>query len=218
VKLALILAAWPLLAQSPIGIYGTGLDAAGKPLADGAVDPHYRLVSSPDAAFPGPGAVVVNSNSWPIPPWLANGPASKWIAPQADQSEGNAAGVYTYRTTFDLTGFNAATAVLTGRWAADNSAVMKLNGVEVSFVEDFAYWVKFEIPLGFKAGINTLDFEVTNDGLPTGLRVDIGGTVQRDQYLLYITVGAAAIPVLQWDPNSIEMDTTTDPPTIRVRR
>jgi hypothetical protein len=90
--------------------------------------------------------------------------------------------------------------------------------VEVSFVEDFAYWVKFEIPLGFKAGINTLDFEVTNEGLPTGLRVDIGGTVQRDQFLLYITVGVAAIPVLQWDPNLIEMDSSTDPPTVRPKK
>src|SRR5439155_14931059 len=43
----------------------------------------------------------------------------------------NAVGTYTYRTTFDLTGLNPATAILTGQFASDNGAIIKLNGVTV---------------------------------------------------------------------------------------
>jgi len=169
---------------APIAVYGTGVATAGVLLADGSVDGHYRLVSSPDASFPGPNAIVVNSNVYPIPPWLPDGPNSKWIAPQASQTVGNAPGVYTYRTTFDLTGFNPATAVLTGQWGSDNSAVMKLNGTVVSTTVSagFVSWTAFTINTGFVAGVNTIDFVVTNkggDANPTGLRVDIGGTVSR---------------------------------------
>ena len=37
-------------------------------------------------------------------------------------------GDYVYRTTFDLTGFDPNSAVLTGQWAVDDTGVLKLNG------------------------------------------------------------------------------------------
>lgn len=38
-------------------------------------------------------------------------------------------------------------------------------------------WMPFTINSGFVAGVNTLDFVVTNTGAgPTGLRVDLSGT------------------------------------------
>lgn len=86
-------------------MYG-GVSTTGTLLADGAVDPHYQLVSSADPSYPGPNAVVVNSGVFPMPPWLANGGSSKWLAPRADQNGSHPPGTYTYRTTFNLTGFN----------------------------------------------------------------------------------------------------------------
>ena len=164
-------------APSAIAIFNTGL------AAEGAADPHYLLVTSADSGFPSPGARVTSSSGYPFPYWIANGPNSKWIAPQASQSTGNAPGAYTYRTTFDLTGFNPATATLTGQWAADDCAVMKLNGnvVNVSPAAAYNNWTPFTITSGFAAGVNTLDFVVTNGGPainPTGLRVEISGTVR----------------------------------------
>src|SRR5258708_1116292 len=91
---------------APIPVFGSGVDGAGNLLADGAADPHYSLVASADSGFPGPYAYVVNSTVWPIPPWLADGPKSNWIAPQRSQSSRNAPGNYTYRTTFSLTVLN----------------------------------------------------------------------------------------------------------------
>ncbi|MEP6537590.1 MAG: PEP-CTERM sorting domain-containing protein, partial [Bryobacteraceae bacterium] len=142
---------------------------------------HYTLVSSVDPGFPGPGAFVVNSNVFPIGPWLTNGPNSKWIAPQANEGLGNLSGDYTYRTTFNLTGFNAATAVITGRAAADNSVTIKLNGVTIGSATSFTAFTSFSASSGFLAGVNTLDFVVNNavysSANPTGLRVDVSGTV-----------------------------------------
>src|SRR6185503_20922978 len=95
------------------GLFNTGVNTNGALLAAGAVDPHYRLVQSADAAFLGPDARVVNEG-FPIPPWLANGPGSKWIAPQAAQGTGNQPGDYKYRITFDLSSLDQFTAVITG--------------------------------------------------------------------------------------------------------
>jgi hypothetical protein len=165
--------------KGSIAIYNTGVSSAGSLLADGAVDPHYTLTSSADAGAPGPNLFVVNSSGFPFPYWLGNGPSSKWIAPLAYEGTGNAQGTYTYHTTFDLTGFNPATASLTGQWGADNSAVMKLNGVTVASVTGFASLTPFTISSGFVAGVNSLDFIVTNDPStpnPTGLRVEISGS------------------------------------------
>jgi RHS repeat-associated protein len=167
----------------PITIYSTGVVSSGVLAADGAVDGHYSLIGSADSATPGPNTFVVNSTAWPIPPWLAEGPNSKWIGPYAYSGGAisSASGSYTYRTTFNLTGLNPATAVLTGQYAADDTAVINLNGVTVfSTSQGFAAFQSFTINSGFAAGVNTLDFVVTNSTYsgtnPTGLRVDISGT------------------------------------------
>lgn len=170
----------PATGPTAIAVLGTGVVSAGVLAADGTVDPHYRLVASADGSYPGPNAIVVTSNAYPIPPWLADGPASKWIGPRADAANGNLPGGYTYRTTFDLTGLNPATAVLTGQFAADNSAVIKLNGVVVGPTSPtYDSYASFTINTGFISGVNTLEFVVTNSAggsNPTGLRVNISGT------------------------------------------
>jgi hypothetical protein len=171
----------PTTGPQPIPVFHTGVTDAGGLASDGAIDSHYTLVSSPDDTFTGPSTRVVNSNAYPIPIWVTNGPTSKWIAPQANQGTGNAAGTYTYRTTFQLTGLDPTTATLSGRWACDNTSVMRLNGVIVSGVNCglFTSFTPFTINKGFVAGLNTLEFLLTNAGWgvnPTGLRVEISGT------------------------------------------
>jgi subtilisin family serine protease len=174
--------ATPTSTSGPIAVYNTGVNSPGVLAADASLDPHYTIIASADSAYPGPNAYVVLSNVFPIGPWLSDGPNSKWIAPRSDAGNGNAAGNYTYKTTFDLTGLNPATAVLSGQFAADNSAIILLNGAQVgSASPGFGSFTPFTISTGFISGVNTLDFVVNNapfSGInPTGLRVEVSGTV-----------------------------------------
>ena len=165
------------------GLFNTGVGANGVILASGSVDPHWQLIQSADSSFPGPNTIVVNDSGFPIPPWLANGPASKWIAPQADQSNGNLGGDYKYRISFDLTGLEPSTAVVTGHWTSDNLGPdVRLNGATTGLTGDGNFPTlgnAFTISTGFIAGLNTLDFVVNNGGTsanPTGVRVELSGT------------------------------------------
>ena len=117
-----------------------------------------------------------------IKPWVQNSPTSSWIG-----STSAAPGNYTYSTTFDLTGFEAGTAQITGNWAVDNSAVsILLNGLATDISYDsganFAAFTPFTIGSGanFSSGINTLAFTINNfdDGTnnPAGLNVAMSGT------------------------------------------
>jgi len=168
---------------SNLAVYNTGVDNAGNPLPAGAIDPHYILIQSPDVAFDGPEAFVTNSG-FPIGPWAANTSVSKWISPRADAGNNNATGQYTYRTTLDLTGFDASTAVIVGRWMSDNNGLDILvngNGTgHTTLFESFRLgYANFTLDDYFVAGINTIDFLVSNGGLsanPTGLRVEMTGT------------------------------------------
>lgn len=165
------------IAQRVPGVFNTGVDDAGVSLASGTIDPHYKLIQSADTAFPGPNALVLNDSGFPIPPWLANDEASKWIAPQANQGVGNNLGDYTYRTTFDLTGFDPASIRITGNWATDNLGLdILINGISTGQPNtgQFVLYTPFTISSGFRPGLNTLDFKLNNatPGInPTGLRV-----------------------------------------------
>ncbi len=184
-----LLAGGLTLHAAPILIYNTGVDDSNVVLTDGAVDPHYALVTSADPSFPGPDAVLVNSATYPIPPWLANSSTSRWIAPRTDQITGNAPGTYIYRTTFSLAGLNPATAVLTGQWASDNDGSIRLNGSLVTGGTsgatgngDFGAFTAFTLNSAnatFVPGLNTLDFIAINTDLnpnPTGVRVEVAGS------------------------------------------
>jgi hypothetical protein len=180
-----VLLGWAVhVAADPIpGLFNTGVDNAGALLPSGSTDPHYRLIQSADPAFPGLNAIVLNDVGFPIPPWMANGPSSKWLAPQASQAVGNQPGDYKYRITFDLSALDHFTATITGRWSSDNAgAAVLLNGVETGITYDGnfgAFSPVFTIATGFLEGTNTLDFVVNNaaPGInPTGFRAEVAGT------------------------------------------
>lgn len=184
------------------GLFDTGLDAGGNPLPDGSVDPHYSLIQAPPDLGLGPGAFVALSDRYPLSNyqmWIPNSSSSKWIAPQADQQafvEGNnVAGTYIYQLTFDLTGYDPASASISGLWATDNPGQdILINGLSTGITHtdgaqgySFQFFSSFTITSGFVAGLNNLDFVVYNTPLPpdipgwysnpTGLRVELSGTV-----------------------------------------
>jgi hypothetical protein len=159
------------------GLFATGVDASGAPLAAGSTDPHYKL-SSNDLLFPGPAAIVVNAAGG----WAANTATSKWISVQASTA-GTTLATYTYTTTFTLSGVDPATATLSGQWACDDSCVLNLNGTQVAQNPRPAWGAvaSFTVPAGstFQLGTNTLAFATVNTtGGPTGLQVvSLSGTV-----------------------------------------
>ena len=156
------------------GLVNTGLAAQGQQ------DTNYALTAaSSDTAISNTFGYVSYDNLWPIGPWLANSDTSRWITPTASQAQtldANANGTYTFELSFNLTGYNAASAAFTGRFASDNAAEVKLNGSTIATGTGFTSWSGFSASSGFHAGVNTLDFVVTNfaqnGGNPAGLRVE----------------------------------------------
>jgi hypothetical protein len=172
----------PGLHQIP-GLFNTGVDEAGKPLAENAVDSHYRLTFGGSTAY-----AATEAGGFPIPPWLGSNSMSAWISPSPDTlglSDGLGTYNYRYETTFDLTGFFPQSARLAGRWATDNAGVdILINGVSTGQANtaQFASWTPFQITSGFIAGTNRLTFIVNNGSLgspagsdPTGVRVEVWG-------------------------------------------
>lgn len=167
-------------AASISGLVNTGVGAAG------TQDANYALtVLSGATVLPNDHAFISADNVWPVgKAWLANSADSKWITPTSNVGawlDPVVDGVYDYRLKFDLTGFDPTTAAFTGRFAADNSVVVRLNGQEIANGHKFDSWRSFGASTGFIAGINTLDFIVTNghqvDDNPTGLRAEFVSSV-----------------------------------------
>jgi uncharacterized protein (TIGR03437 family) len=173
--------------SSGFTLYNTGVQSgfnssspsSGVLLSDGGVDSHYKLIASADPSFAGANAFAASST---FGGWVPNSSSllSKWIAPRPDAVNGNSVGNYTYRTTFDLTGLNPATAAISGRYSSDNGGAIRLNGTQVGATvgaNGFNAWTPFTISSGFVAGTNNLDFVVNNADCggcvnATGLRVE----------------------------------------------
>ena len=102
-------------------------------------------------------------------PWIDNTSNSQWIAPQEYVYVGGGGsfpGDYTYTISFNLTGLNPATAVITGEWAADDAGPLfsSMGTLRAPTYSAPAYgaFQSFTISSGFVAGVNTLAFEVQN--------------------------------------------------------
>jgi len=159
-----------------IAIYGTGAENSGT----GQADPNYELTSAPaGVSYPGPAYTAMLS------PWQTPPPGLYWDNPFSGFRYGPF-GEYDYQTTFDLTGFNPATAVLTGVTGSDNTGTIWLNGVKVGTMGSISTFVPFTITDGlngahFQSGINDLVFkvEVGLNYSTTGLMVQIDGTADQ---------------------------------------
>jgi hypothetical protein len=186
---------------APIIIFNTGVDAAGIPLPDGTrPDPNYVLTAVPTGSMDT--LVRTSAGGYPIPPWIGDDPISTWIGPYNSPFLNGQLGLYHFRTTFDLTGLNPATAVLTGQWATDDIGDIWLNGALMTGNSSLTWstWYPILITTGFIDGVNTLDFVVNNTVLSyIGLRVEISGTADTPEpaSLVLLAVGLAALTALR---------------------
>jgi hypothetical protein len=162
-------------------LFNTGQDANLAIMAGGSVDLHYGLLESPDIANLGPHAFVWSDDA-PVPVFVWNGPLSSWISSGANTSM--VAGRYVYRTQFLIDSADPCTAVLEGNWLLNTTGDdILLNGqpTGITNTSELPYKVaeSFTIDKGFVAGINTLDFVVSNTAATAGgytaLRVQLRG-------------------------------------------
>jgi uncharacterized delta-60 repeat protein len=164
--------------RQPIpGLFNTGVDSAGTPLNNLAQDSHYVLLGN--STVTGTPLVATSAGGWPIPPWLDDNSTSAWITPNTTIN--SPPGEYYYQTTFDMTGLDLGNAVLTGRWATDNTGIeIWVDGFLVGASSaGFSAFTPFQYTGPFMPGLNTLTFRVDNAAgptpNPTGLRVEISG-------------------------------------------
>jgi hypothetical protein len=198
------------LAQAGPLIFGTGLGAPGLPdehytmmifagvypedipddLSDVGTLPAYRLA---------PGGVPSNN------PWMRYTTGVRWLAPKAYYGSygSDPWGTYVLRTTFDLTGYDPATANIWGAWSSDNCGYdIRINGYStgswgmaapncLSTKHDFSIGASLSMAqtigetttysqvMPFLAGINTIEFVFENFNCagctynPTGAIVDL---------------------------------------------
>lgn len=146
------------------GLFRTGFDDFNVQLGDGAIDPHYTLWQTADAAALGPDMIAT-----PITDdtYNANDANSRWITPFA--ALGGGRGVYTYRTTFVLDSTVPEGASLSSSILAAGPTVVLLNGqptgianLAPAFPGPYRNLFSFTVTNGFLPGLNTLDFVVDN--------------------------------------------------------
>jgi hypothetical protein len=161
-----------------------------------SVDLHYTRVSTIGSGTT-PGTVLGAALVETLGPgaWLAPGPNSEWIIPgfNYDGTVPALPGTHYYQTSFNLTGYNVATAVFTGGWLEDDGiGAIYLNGIDLNVLAagsyttpvnyiNFAPFTLSAATMGsgaFNAGMNYLTFEVFNVVGPTGLRVEYRGDAQ----------------------------------------
>ena len=156
------------------GLYNTGVGAGGAALAagDGQSDANYTLISGtiPGVTTGAPAKTYYNAA------YAAENPGSRWISYSGSPFSG--AGTVSVTTTFDLTGYKANTASLSGLWGVDNDGEIFLNGVSTgitllgSDTANFNILHNFSVGSGFVAGINTLTVAMFDSGSPAAVRLD----------------------------------------------
>ena len=167
-----------------ISLFNTGVDSSGVPLPGGSNDPHWTIISGPGITSPAPAVVVNNQSPFGL---YAQNPNSKWIWVNAS-GDGGINSPYAIQETFNLTGEKLNTAMISGSWGVDNTGMILLNGSTPlgtgtlallgNTNNNFESFHSFTITGGFVAGVNTLDFVVTDTGNPGALNVNsLVGTV-----------------------------------------
>lgn len=190
-----------LAVAAPFTLYGTGFSSTGTLLPAGSADGNWTLISDPSGSVSTPAtplvtdgsAIIFSSFPFGSGDWLLDNFSSQWISPKAHETSSDPSGEYIYQDTFNLTGLNLASVVVTGRWTADNYGDIVVNGVEVTSGSDgiipnssgefrsFTSFVLNASNTDFVSGVNTIQFDVFNNtaGSPnvTGVNIDIEQTL-----------------------------------------
>ena len=174
----LLLGAAPGASAAPLTLFATGVTASGMPLPGGALDPHWTIVSGPGVTVPLAATVLVNQH--PNGNYVET-TDSKWISTTVS-GFGTSNTTFVYELLFDLGGYDAQTAGISGRWGVDNLGSVWLNGAPaqrlgVLTLSDDDDWQNFNslhdfsITAGFVPGMNSLRFAVSDVQNPSGLNV-----------------------------------------------
>lgn len=151
------------------GVYNTGV-GNGMALAqgDGVVDPHYTITQTNEANVMVGNSALTYYNA----AYLQDGPRSRIVNATGDGT-GSAGTTTTFTTTFDLTGYDALNATISGQALFDNSGEIFLNGNQVGgTITGFNTLTPFGTNANFfNAGINTLSFVLHNAGGPEAFQV-----------------------------------------------
>lgn len=201
--------------EHSVGLYSTGVNNDGQPLAPGEIDGHYVLTTNPNG---GGSNVTVHNDTYPLgvpTVWSPNSSGAKWISSRAN-SVGSRPGSYVYRTTMDLTGRDPSRVRIAGRWTADDALLLRVNGaLAPSRVGRGQYFTTAAFELNalnvpLVRGTNVLEFEVINDGFagnPTGLFVEFTEiTAPADGFAL-LSPTSLLRPVLSIEPIAQGADT-----------
>jgi hypothetical protein len=177
----------------------TGFSSGGTLLAGGSTDGNWSLISDPTGSVSTPATPYVTNGctlfvictSFPFTAWTHDTLQSAWISPRATEAgtQSDPAGEYIYQQTFDLTGLDPASVIITGKWTADNYGYIVVNGVRVTLgisgdianaAGQFNHFTNFTLNNAnalFLSGLNTIQFDVfnTTTGSPdiTGIDVNI---------------------------------------------
>ncbi|WP_419809336.1 PEPxxWA-CTERM sorting domain-containing protein [Sphingomonas sp.] len=158
------------------GVYSTGFGPGGAALnaGNGQADANYVLTATTGPAPTGTQAVTFYN-----PNYVADSATSRWISYTADTTKMSYNALFTFTTTFDLTGFDAGSASLSGLLGADNEVTVLLNGTKIGGLygytrETFNHLTTFGTTDGslFVNGVNRLDVELHNIDLIAAVRVD----------------------------------------------
>lgn len=146
----------------------------GMGIPPGSPDPNWVLIIPSPHSVGSAYATTTLTPQWVIPP-----AGVSWLQPSSSGSPDSAAlpGTYIYSLQFCLEelGNKYCCVRLRGKFSADNSGILKLNGgtiVQCLGPTCFKGWVPFNVTTGFVSGINTLEVEVQNDELWTGVVVE----------------------------------------------
>ncbi len=167
-NLIMIAAALPLCSfGAALTLENTGVNSDGTLATPGSTDQNF---SSPD----GPIYVI---STYPV--WADPGGVASYVAPDPIDGSNYDGGYYTldYDISFDLTGFDPSTVLIEGSWSTDNSGNdILVNGQSTGNTSPgFNGFTDFTLSGSsglFTAGINTLDFNWSNDGGPGGMAVE----------------------------------------------
>ena len=166
------------------GLFNTGVDPNGMILGRGSPDPHWQIIAGPGIG--GPQAPFVVEDQSPFGLYF-QATDSAWIWVRADGT-GAVGAPYTFQLQFTLSAPSASTR-LSGGWGCDNHGLIRLNGLpptgtssgilslpggaisNFQNVHFFTLAAANSTGAPFRAGMNTLDILVTDDGNPGGLNV-----------------------------------------------
>jgi hypothetical protein len=157
------------LSANPITVHNTGVNAADVLQPIGATTSYWTLVSEPATASEALGS---NPFRYYNIAYFADDAVSGWVSPTASGNAG-VGGFYTYQLTFDLTGFDSTSALISAIFGVDNDGAILLNGnvVATTGFADFATPAAFTMNTGFLAGLNTISGRMDNGGDPSAFRV-----------------------------------------------